>query len=204
MEVMDRIKKRYGIFRLFRLCFDFVNTKLFYKRARIIKVPYDIRGRNFIDFGRNLTIGRNSRIEVYELQNSKNRPLLKFGKNVQLNDFVHITVMGTVEIGDNTLIASKVYISDCSHGIYSGTENDTNPQIAPIERQYKIGSVKIGKNVWIGEFVSILPNVEIGDGVIIGTMSVVNKSIPPYCIAVGCPAKIIKRFNFSYNKWEKI
>lgn len=54
----------------------------------------------------------------------------------------------------------------------------------------------IGNDVWIGVGVLILPNVTIGDGAIIGAGSVVTKNIPPYAIAVGNPAKIIKyRFN---------
>jgi lipopolysaccharide O-acetyltransferase len=63
--------------------------------------------------------------------------------------------------------------------------------------------VIIEENVWIGEYVSILPGVTIGRGSIIGSMSVVNKNIPAFCIAVGAPAKVIKRYNFTTNKWEK-
>lgn len=62
----------------------------------------------------------------------------------------------------------------------------------------------IKKNVWIGEFVSILPGVTIGEGSIIGSMSVVNKDIPAHCIAVGSPAKVIKKFNLETNLWEKV
>ena len=61
----------------------------------------------------------------------------------------------------------------------------------------------LNSNVWIGEFVSILPGVTIGMGSIIGTMSVVTKSIPPYSIAVGSPAKVIKVYDFENKKWVK-
>ena len=62
----------------------------------------------------------------------------------------------------------------------------------------------IEKNVWLGEFVSVLPGVKIGEGSIVGTMSVVNKDIPPYSISVGSPARVVKKYNFDTNKWEKI
>jgi lipopolysaccharide O-acetyltransferase len=63
--------------------------------------------------------------------------------------------------------------------------------------------VAIEDNVWLGEFVSVLPGVTIGKGSIVGANSVVSKNLPPYVIAVGTPAKPIKKFNFETNKWEK-
>jgi acetyltransferase-like isoleucine patch superfamily enzyme len=54
----------------------------------------------------------------------------------------------------------------------------------------------------MGEFVSILPGVCIGEGAIIGTMSVVTHDIPSFSIAIGSPARVIKQFNFESNCWE--
>ena len=81
---------------------------------------------------------------------------------------------------------------------------DSSPDIAPDDRPLYSKPVCIGNNVWIGENVCILLGVTIGDGCIIGANSVVNKDIPKDCIAVGSPAKVIKRFNRELNKWEKI
>jgi len=50
----------------------------------------------------------------------------------------------------------------------------------------------IGNDVWIGTRVIILPGVEIGSGSVIGAGSIVSRSIPPYSIAVGAPAKVIR------------
>jgi len=58
--------------------------------------------------------------------------------------------------------------------------------------------------VWIGEFVSILPGVKIGKGSIIGANTVVTKSIPENCIAIGAPAKIIKSYNFDLKRWVSV
>jgi len=55
------------------------------------------------------------------------------------------------------------------------------------------GAVQIGNAVWIGDSVIILPGIKIGDGAIIGAGSVVTKSIPPFSIAVGNPARVIKK-----------
>ena len=64
--------------------------------------------------------------------------------------------------------------------------------------------VVIEDNVWLCEFVSVLPGVTIGKGTIVGANSVVSKSLPPNVIAVGSPAKIVKKYNFTTQKWEKI
>jgi lipopolysaccharide O-acetyltransferase len=129
---------------------------------------------------------------------------MHFGKGVQINDYVHITAIESVKIGNRVLIASKVYISDCSHGSYSGDQFDSEPNSIPIERPLFSKPVCIQDNVWIGESVSILPGVTIGEGSIIGANSVVSKSIPENVIAVGSPAKPIKKYNFETKRWEKI
>ncbi len=179
-----------------------IRTKILFPNARIIRFPIDIRGKRFISIKSGFTTGRGCRLEAYPTD--KKSIVLIFGKNIQMNDYVHITAMKRVFIGNNVLIASKVYISDCSHGSYCGDEFDSSPLSIPRDREYKVTQVTIEDNVWIGEFVSILPGVTIGTGSIIGANSVVNKSIPPYCMAVGSPAKIIKNFNFETNRWERI
>ncbi|MBD5583805.1 MAG: Vat family streptogramin A O-acetyltransferase [Clostridia bacterium] len=58
------------------------------------------------------------------------------------------------------------------------------------------GDTVIGNDVWIGQNVTVLPGVHIGDGAIIGANAVVSKDVPPYCVAVGNPIKIVrKRFD---------
>ncbi|WP_238555015.1 DapH/DapD/GlmU-related protein [Chryseobacterium sp. P1-3] len=110
-----------------------------------------------------------------------------------MNDYVHITAMEKVQIGNNVLFASKIYVSDCSHGSYAGDNNDSSPDSIPHERKLFSKPVIIEDNVWLGEFVSVLPGVTIGKGTIVGANSLVSKSLPPYVIAVGIPAKPIKK-----------
>lgn len=197
-----KILNRYSFGQLISLFFNLVRTKIMFSDARLIRFPADIRGKKFISVGKGFTTGKGCRLEAYPPANQE-RVTLRFGTNVQLNDYVHITAMEEVRIGDNVLIASKVYISDCSHGSYAGDEYDCSPMSIPKDRPYFTKKVSIEKNVWIGEFVSILPGVTIGEGAIIGTMSVVTKSIPPYTIAVGSPAKIIKQYDFNSGRWLK-
>lgn len=194
--------KIYGIFGTIRLLVSLIYTKLFFRNARIIRLPFDIRNRKSIKIGDNFTTGFSCRIEAFPI--IKNNVVLHFGNNVQINDYVHITAAENVSIGNNVLMASKIYISDCSHGSYGGNQHDSNPESVPANRKIFTAPVEIQDNVWLGEFVSVLPGVTIGKGTIVGANSVVSKDLPPNVIAVGSPAKPIKKFNFESNKWEKI
>lgn len=192
----------YGLIGGFKVLYFFLKTKILFSKARLVRFPVDIRNKRNIDFGVNLTTGVGCRIECFPI-NQTNDKLLKFGKNVQINDYVHITAAYSVEIGNNVLMASKIYISDCSHGSYIGNSDDSDPRVAPADRDLTVKPVKIQDNVWLGEFVSVLPGVTIGEGTIVGANSVVTKNLPPYVIAVGSPAKPIKFYNFDTQKWEK-
>jgi acetyltransferase-like isoleucine patch superfamily enzyme len=192
--------KKYGLSQIFYLSYCKFRTLFIFPNARIIRFPIDIRGKKFIQVSKGFTTGVGCRIEAYPKTDKK---VLLFGENFQMNDYVHITAMESVKIGDNVLLASKIYISDCAHGSYSGDKNDSHPAIAPDKRPLYSKPVLIEDNVWLGEFVSVLPGVTIGKGTIVGANSVVSKSLPPYVIAVGTPAKPIKKFNFETNKWEK-
>ena len=199
---MSKIRNKYSFTEKIELGYNLFRTKLLHRSARLIRFPFVIRGKQLIDLGTSLTTGIGCRLEAFTLNNSNHKRIV-FGHDVQINDYVHISSIEKVEIGDGVLMASHVYISDNSHGIYSGSSRDSSPLVPPKEREYIANPVKIGKNVWIGEGVIIMPGVTIGDGCIIGAHSIVNKSIEDYSIAVGSPAKIIKRFSFDKGIWEK-
>lgn len=113
---------------------------------------------------------------------------IKLGKNVGVSLAVSrgckITVLSgtTLEIGDNTLWAFNVCFQTGDHGLI-----DRN--------HYALGSIKIGKNCWIANSVTILKGVELGDNVTVGANSVVTKSFPSNVVIAGCPAKVIKQLN---------
>ena len=191
----------YSFPNILQLAIFKIRTFFVFKNARLIRFPIDIRGKKFIVINKGFTTGFGCRIEAYPVNNQKT---LFIGKNFQMNDYVHITAMQSVIIGNNVLLASKIYISDCSHGSYAGDEDDSSPNEIPKDRKMFSKPVVIEDNVWLGEFVSVLPGVTIGQGSIVGANSVVSKDLPPYVIAVGSPAKPIKKFNFATKNWEKI
>lgn len=110
--------------------------------------------------------------------------------NVSITDRCIISAANRIEIGNGCLLGRDTFITDNSHG-----KNITLEEldISPHERDiYSKGTVIIGDNVWKGKNVCIMPNVKIGSGAIIGANSVVTHNIPPYSVAVGSPAKVIK------------
>jgi lipopolysaccharide O-acetyltransferase len=193
--------KQYGLFGFFRILLMWLRTKLFYQKARLIRFPFYLRGRQNISWGNEFTTGVGVRIEAYS---SSNKVIVNIGKNVQLNDYVHIAGINKVSIGDNVLIASRVFISDHNHGCYSTPGLHSKPEEIPKNRPLVAKPILIESNVWIGEGVFILPGVKIGFGSIVAAGSVVTKDIPRSSIAAGNPAKIIKKYNTKAQKWQSI
>ena len=108
-------------------------------------------------------------------------PLLKIGNFCQINQNV---IMKSVEMGNYVMIAPGVVFLDRLH-------NFERLDI-PMAKQGDSERMKtrIGNDVWIGQNAIIMPNIEIGDGVIIGAGAVVTKNIPAHAIVVGVPARI--------------
>lgn len=192
----------YGIYETILNVKNTLITRMFYPKARLLRFPLYMRNRKGIKWEEGLTSGYNCRMECVSISADKCGQI-SFGKNVKIGDNVHIASASKVEIGDNVLMASHIFISDLDHGMYAG-ENQTSPKVAPDVREIHAEPIKIGNNVWLGENVVVLKGVTIGEGCIIGANALVNKNIPDNSIAVGAPAKVIKKFNFKNNTWEKV
>ena len=111
---------------------------------------------------------------------------VQIDKNSTLNQGVIIDGFGGVEIGEGVRIASNVAINTADH-------NFENPNIFIYKQGYLCAPVVIEDDVWIGANCCINKGVTIGKGSVIGGGSVVTKNIPPYSVAVGVPAKVIKK-----------
>lgn len=194
---------KYSLYNKFYIVLCTLLTRIFYPGVRLIRFPLDIRNAKNIKLGKNFTCGRGCRIEACQYDLKHGIHSLVIGDDVEINDFVHISAYEKVSIGNNALMASKIYISDLNHGDYS----DARPFDASTPFACQPISAKpiiIEDNVWLGESVCVLGGVTIGRNSIIGAMSLVNKSIPPYSIAVGNPARVIKQFNHSTQRWERV
>jgi acetyltransferase-like isoleucine patch superfamily enzyme len=131
-------------------------------------------------------------IEVQEFN-----PVIRIGDRVSATGYLTIGATTLVEIGDDALLASHIFISDNQHG-HSDTEMPYKYQ--PLE---KIAAVSIGRGCWIGEHVVIMSGVDIGEMSIVGANSVVTKSVPARSIVAGSPARVVRQWNSDSGSWEK-
>lgn len=196
--------------------FGLVLRKIFfwiYKRkflscgSLMLRAPYHITGFSSISIGRNFKAGPGFKLEaVGSYRRERFTPVIEIGDNVIIHDYVHIGCVNRVTIGNNVLMASKIYISDHNHGYYDDDHlpEQESPLLAPALRKLtRDATVSIGDNVWIGEFVTILPGSVVGEGSIIGANSVVRGVIPPFSIAAGTPARVVKSYDFENNRWMR-
>ncbi|KAB1196263.1 MULTISPECIES: acyltransferase [Haloferax] len=106
---------------------------------------------------------------------------IKIGKNCTVHEFGFLS--GEITIGDGTRIAQKVSMHSHNHG--------TRPERMIKDQPLVEGSIQIGIDVWIGCGVTILKDVNIGDGAIIAAGAVVTDDVDPMSIVAGVPAKPI-------------
>lgn len=165
------------------------------KRSRLV-LGGSVKGGRYIEIGDDFFIGKNFLLATYKEGDSE--PKLMIGNNVCAQQNVRISCMNSVIIEDDVLMASTILITDNNHGInpsldisYKEQKNTTEP-------------VRIGKGTWIGEQSIVLSGSNIGEKCVIGANSVVTGQIDDYSMAVGNPARVIKKWNFLTNEWEKI
>jgi acetyltransferase-like isoleucine patch superfamily enzyme len=160
--------------------------------------------------GKNTIIRFNSRMDLF--------PFNKFeiGANSIVEDFATINngvgdvsignnvgiglsnvIIGPVKLGHYVMLAQNIVISGLNHGY----EDVTMPP-----RMQKVATklITIDDDVWIGANCVITAGVTIGKHAVIGAGSVVTKDIPQFSVAVGNPARVIKKYNFETNSWGKI
>lgn len=119
----------------------------------------------------------------------KLHPQLSIGDGCYVGRFGTLACINRVTLGRNVMISDRVFIGDSTHG-FARTD-------LPIRNQYMTskGPVEIGDGTWIGIGVSVMANVKIGRNCVIGAGSVVTSDIPDFCVAVGSPAKVVRRIN---------
>lgn len=103
---------------------------------------------------------------------------IRFGEDVFVNSGCRFQDQGGIDIGDGSLIGHNAVITTLNHDISPSRRADMHP--AP---------VVIGRGVWFGANVTVLPGVSIGDGAVVGAGAVVTKDVPPHAVVVGVPAR---------------
>ena len=123
-------------------------------------------------------------------------PHIIFNKGVSVQQNLHLTCAESVIIGENTAIAANVSITDIHHP-YENID-------VPIEKQeLRVKPVIIGADCKINNNVVVLPGTIIGKHCVIGANAVVSGVFPDYCVIVGIPARIVKRYDFGSKQWKE-
>ncbi|MGH7828213.1 MAG: acyltransferase [Candidatus Binatia bacterium] len=175
----------------------------------IIELPRRIVNPEFISFGDHVWLGPGCLITAvkrnppsslmhpekkYDVQTFS--PGIRIGHRVNSSGNLTIGSVEQVDIDDDVLLASNVTILDNLHGY------DTPDEPYKYQPLKRIAPVTVKRGCWIGQNVVILPGATIGEMSVIGANSVVTRSIPDRCIAVGTPARIIKRWDERTRQWR--
>lgn len=190
MYIVKKIIAKMRAITYYKLCFRH------YGNHSLIIHPALLEGIQNISIGDRTFVYDHVWLAAMPLTENK-QPELRIGSNCGLGHFNHIYATNRIILEDSILTAERVYISDTLHSY-------DNPNV-PIKEQ-KVRATKevtIGEGSWLGENVCVI-GASIGKHCTIGANSVVTHDIPDYSVAVGSPARVIKRYNFETKQWEKV
>ncbi|MCD6112760.1 MAG: acyltransferase [Bacteroidales bacterium] len=153
------------------------------KKTRMDLMPYN-----------RFYLGRNSTVEDFSTINNGVGDVV-IGDNTRIG--ISNILIGPVTIGNEVRMGQHIILSGLNHGY----QNVTAP---PRMQEVTISEIKVEDEAWIGANSAVIAGVTIGKHAVIAAGSVVTKDIPPYSVAVGNPARVIKKYNFDTKVWEKV
>jgi acetyltransferase-like isoleucine patch superfamily enzyme len=104
---------------------------------------------------------------------------------------------GPITLGNNILLAQNVLMSGLNHDF-------EDPSVPIVNQGFSVAEIVVEDGVWIGGGAIITAGVHIGRNAVVGAGAVVTKDVPPYSVAIGNPAKVVKQYDFELKKWVKV
>jgi acetyltransferase-like isoleucine patch superfamily enzyme len=157
-------------------------------RHSVLQCPIRLSGEERIEVGDGVFIGSNSWLQT--LPDGENAsPALYIGSGTSVAGGCVISAVRRVVLEENVLLARNVYISDHIHR-YTDKQQPILSQGVD-----KVAPVLICRDAWLGQNVVVCSGVTIGMGSVIGANSVVNGDIPDRSVAVGTPAKVVRKID---------
>jgi acetyltransferase-like isoleucine patch superfamily enzyme/acyl carrier protein len=166
-----------------------VRDKLFslseFGSRTVIQLPTRLVNEHRIAVGSGVFIGANSWLQVLEADGDV---ALSIGSGVSVSGNLVLSASGSLRIGDNVSFARNVYVADHSHAYTDSS--------LPILAQGidDIAPVEIADGAWLGQNVVVLGGVRIGRNAVISAGSVVTSDVGDHCLAMGAPARVVRRF----------
>lgn len=179
--------KLFWAFRLFVLSIFYKNIKF----PGYLGKPIVLIGTRNIRIGRRVRIFPNSRIEVHG-----ENAYININDNVTIGQGFHATSGGELNIGSDTVITGNVVVTNIDHEY-------KNIELSVLEQPNLISTTSIGEGCFIGFGAIIQAGTSLGKHCVVGANSVVRGKFPDYCVIVGSPAKIVKRYNADTSSWER-
>jgi acetyltransferase-like isoleucine patch superfamily enzyme len=134
-----------------------------------------------------LEVGAHTLFEPHVWITAPGDARVRIGSGTFLNIGVMVAAHDSVEIGDHCMFANGCFVSDASHRF------DDPDKPVPWQGFTSKGPTRIGDNVWCGANVVITSGVTVGERCVIGANSVVTQDMPPFSIAAGAPATVLKQ-----------
>ncbi len=169
-------------------------NRFFHKRGKKSKIGF--RARLDVFPYHHFDVGAHTVIEDYTVINNGAGDVI-IGDNSIIG--IGTVIIGPVMMGNGAYTGQHVFMAGFNHGFQDGTRNSRSQ---PVDIRGK--GVVSEEDVFIGSNSVITAGVTIGKGTQVGAGSVVSRDLPPHCVAVGNPAKVIRRYNFETNLWEKV
>lgn len=191
----------FPIFRLrslkARIFFCFFLAPFFSRvgRGTVLVRPRGIEGIGNIRLGRGVYVADGALLAAVPL-NGADQCELVIGDGCKMGAHNHIYATRSIVFEAEVLTAGNVYVSDNAHGYdMAGT---------PIMRQpvEQLAPVRIGRGSWLGQNVCVI-GASIGQGCVVGANSVVLSDLPDFCVAVGAPARVIRRLDSVTGIWQR-
>jgi len=152
----------------------------------VLQPPLRVSGEDRIAVGSDVFVGAGSWLQV--LAEAPDGVVIAIGEGTSIAGNCVLSAAVSIRLGEKVLIARGAYISDHTHAY-------EDPSRAVLEQGIdRVAPVEIGDGAWLGENAVVCPGVRIGRGAVIGANAVVLEDVPDHALAVGVPAKVVRRF----------
>lgn len=160
--------------------------------------PYSkVERMQYISIGDAATIMSGAWLAAYEGQlPDGGKPQLIIGGRTYIGHRAVISCVNEVRIGREVTIGDNVQLADTTHKYQT-------PGVHILDQGLAVGRLIIGDRAWIGRNCFIAHDLEIGEQAVVGANSVVTRSVPPFTVVAGSPAKVIKRLDRQSGKWVR-
>jgi UDP-3-O-[3-hydroxymyristoyl] glucosamine N-acyltransferase len=154
-------------------------------RRTVLELPIRIIGARRMEIGSDVYVGSGSCLQT--LGDVEAPPALFIGDGTSIAGTAVLSAASCVRLGKRVLLARNVYIADHMHGF-----DDVGAAVLD-QGITRVRPVSIADGAWLGQNVVVGPGVSIGEGAVIGANSVVLDDVPAHCVAVGAPARIVRK-----------